>query len=336
MGIINFLILLNIFIIIIIIINKKKENSKKENSKNEKKPTIYILCKSWEYKFFEDYIKSLEYKFKKLKINYEVILKNSIDDSFFLNKSTKSNFVFLHNLKYVKISEKTENKIIPFSYIVNTEQLTRRSELTDMLNYINKGYKLIDYSIGNITILNTYNFPKSTFFYIPYQVNYDEIDLENNERPLTICSITPESSKHRKYVYYTIKSFNIADITQIKGFNKERDNMILNHKILLNIHFDPSYLIFESIRCDRLIFNKVIIFSEKSLSSSIPIELEPYIIEFHSLNEAYTILENIMQNPSDYYNKFWEGFNLKKIDFVREMYFKQWLDTIIKQRNVYV
>ena len=52
---------------------------------------------------------------------------------------------------------------------------------------------------------------------------------------------------------------------------------------LLNIHYNPSYSTFESIRCDRLIFNKVIIFSEKSLEDSIPEDIRPYVIEFESL-----------------------------------------------------
>ena len=114
--------------------------------------------------------------------------------------------------------------------IINTEQLTRVSQLTKMIYYINKGYKIIDYSIGNVKILNTYNFPKNTILYLPYQVNYEEIQETNTARPLDMCSITPESSTHRKYVYYTIKSFELTTITPVYGFLKERDNQILKHK----------------------------------------------------------------------------------------------------------
>ena len=256
-------------------------------------------------------------------------MDNLISDSFFLNKSINSHFIFLHDLEYVKISEETEKKIIRQSSIINTEQLTRRSELTKMISYINKGYKIIDYSIGNIKILNTYNFPKNTIFYLPYQVNYQEIQETNTQRPLDMCSITPESSTHRKYVYYTIKSFDLANITPVYGFLKERDDQILKHKILLNIHFNPSYSTYESIRCDRLIFNKVIIFSEKSLEGSIPEDIKPYVIEFESLNDAYTKLELIMRNSDAYYNNFWSGFSLTKLNLHRELYFNLWLESII-------
>jgi hypothetical protein len=166
-------------------------------------------------------------------------------------------------------------------------------------------------------------------FYLPYQVNYEEIQEKNIKRSLDMCSITPESSTHRKYVYYTIKSFDLVNITPVSGFLKERDDLILKHKILLNIHYNPSYSTFESIRCDRLIFNKVIIFSEKSLEGSIPEDIKPYVIEFESLNDAYTKLELIMKNSDAYYNKFWSEFSLPKINSSRESYLKLWLQTIV-------
>lgn len=322
----KYLIILIIIICIIILIitnNLKKNNSSIQYTK------VYIIGLKREYIFFEDYVKSLISKLLKQNINYELYLDNLVSDSYFLNKSINSHFIFLHDLEYVKISEEIEKKIIPQSSIINTEQLTRRSELTKMISYIHKGYKIIDYSIGNIKILNTYNFPKNTIFYLPYQVNFEEIQEKNSVRHLNICSITPESSSHRKYVYYTIKSFDLTEIIPVFGFLKERDNQILKHKILLNIHFNPSYSTYESIRCDRLIFNKVIIFSEKSLEGSIPKDIRPYVIEFESLNDAYTKLESIMKNPDKYYTDFWSGFSLTKLDLHRELYFNSWLESIV-------
>ena len=317
------IILLIIICITLIIISKVKNKELIQYS------TIYIICLKREYIFFEDYIKSIISKLEVDNIPYIVHLDSSVSDSFFLDKIQNSHFVFLHDLEFVKISEETEKKIISQSSIINTEQLTRRSELTKILEYISRGYRIIDYSIGNIKILNTYNFPNNKIFYLPYQVNYEEIQEKNSVRHLNICSITPESSTHRKYVYYTIKSFELTEITPVSGFLKERDNQILKHKILLNIHFNPSYSTYESIRCDRLIFNKVIIFSEKSLESSIPEDIKSYVIEFESLNDAYTKLESILKNSEEYYSKFWSEFNLTKINLNRESYLKLWLESII-------
>lgn len=319
----KYIIILIIICITLIIVNKLK------NKELIQYPTIYIICLKREYIYFEDYIKSIISKLEVDNIPYILHLDSSVSESFFLDKSINSHFIFLHDLEFVKISEEVEKKIISQSSIINTEQLTRRSELTKILEYINKGYRIIDYSIGNIKILNTYNFSNNKIFYLPYQVNYEEIQEKNSVRHLNICSITPESSTHRKYVYYTIKSFDLANITPVFGFHKERDDQILKHKILLNIHFNPSYSTFESIRCDRLIFNKVIIFSEKSLKGSIPEDIKPYVIEFESLNDAYTKLERIMRNSEEYYTNFWSEFNLTKINISRESYLKLWLETII-------
>jgi len=314
-----------IFLLLLLLI---KENIKK-NNKSKLYPKIYILGLKKEYIFFEDYVKSLEYKFKLNKIEYEIVLKDRFTDSFFLNKEINSYFLVLHDLSYINIKDSTEKKIISKTFVINTEQLTRTSELTKMLNYIAKGYKIIDYSIGNINILEKYNFPKSTIIYLPYQVNYHEIELDKlKNKPLTICSITPESSPHRKYIYYSLKSFDLVDITPVKGFLKERDDIIFKHKILLNTHFNPSYSTYESIRCDRLIFNKTIIFSEKSYDGSIPSDISPYIIEFDSLNDAYSKLEHITKNIDYYYNTFWEEFNLEKIDYSRSLYLKLFIDSL--------
>ena len=315
--------LILILCIILIIINKLK------NKELTQYPTIYIIGLKRDYIYFEDYINSIISKLEVDNIPYILHLDSSISDSFFLTKNINSHFIFIHDLAYVNICEETEKKIIPQSSIINTEQLTRRSELTKIIGYINKGYRIIDYSIGNIKILNTYNFPKNTISYLPYQVNYEEIEKTDKIRNLEICSITPESSTHRKYIYYTIKSFDLANITPVFGFHKERDNEILKHKILLNIHFNPSYSTYESIRCDRLIFNTVISFSEKSLEGSIPEDIKPYVIEFDSLNDAYTKLESIMKNSEGYYKRFWSRFNLTKINYHRELYFNLWLDSIV-------
>ena len=111
-------------------------------------------------------------------IKYDIVLKDKFTDSFFLNKEINSYFLILHDLSFIKISNLTEKNIISKTFIINTEQLTRKSELAKMLNYINKGYKIIDYSIGNIKILEKYNFSNLTLIYLPYQVNYDEIENE--------------------------------------------------------------------------------------------------------------------------------------------------------------
>jgi hypothetical protein len=51
----------------------------------------------------------------------------------------------------------------------------------------------------------------------------------------------------------------------ITGFDEERDELLKQCKIILNIHHFECFNIFEHIRCDRLIFADKIIISDKSL-----------------------------------------------------------------------
>ena len=53
------------------------------------------------------------------------------------------------------------------------------------------------------------------------------------------------------------------NIDIISGWKKERDEKLFTYKILLNLCNEKDYKIFESLRCDRCIFNKMIVISDK-------------------------------------------------------------------------
>ena len=227
--------------------------------KNNDKPIIYFLGQYSTYPAFEDYVRSLIYKLKENNISYKVFTNLTYDDSFFNNSKKNIIYIIIHGTDLLNISNITKNKIINKTYIINTEQLTKQHELVRILKYVNEGFKIIDYSIGNIRILDK-NYSLDNIIYIPYQVNYEEI-YNNKYRPKDICSITPFSSANRKKIFMAAKSTKLFKLTPIYGYGPTRDYQILKHKILLNIHYNENYRTFESIRCDRLIFNKTIILS---------------------------------------------------------------------------
>ena len=55
-------------------------------------------------------------------------------------------------------------------------------------------------------------------------------------------------------------------MVNVRGWRDERDNIIGQSKILINIHYTKDYTIFEHFRCDRWIPTNVIIVSENSIS----------------------------------------------------------------------
>ena len=60
---------------------------------------------------------------------------------------------------------------------------------------------------------------------------------------------------------YKKKNINVKIVT---GWNDERDKIIANSKILLNVHCYTNYNIYESLRCDRWLFSGNIVVTENS------------------------------------------------------------------------
>jgi hypothetical protein len=97
---------------------------------------------------------------------------------------------------------------------------------------------------------------------------------------------------------------------EIKGYDIERDNLLFRYKILLNIHYNETYNIFEQMRCNRCIFNKVIVITQKSINNDF--ELKEYIIESEYDNLVDTTI-NVINNYKYYYDKLFSNFDIDKI-----------------------
>ena len=99
-------------------------------------------------------------------------------------------------------------------------------------------------------------------------------------------------------------------MSQIVGFDKTRDEHLFKHKIALNIHFNERFKIFEQMRCNRCVFNKMIVITEKSLD--VDYELKPYIIEC-DYDELVDTVIDVLENYDFYYNKLFDNFNIEQI-----------------------
>lgn len=302
-----------------------KFNHKKENYA----AIVYILIHPKLYDYYENYIYSLIYKFKNNNIECVIIKEDKYNDVFFNNYNTNVQYIIFQTLNNINISTTTKYKIIKNTYIINTEELTNKIELSRILKYIDEGYKIIDYNIANIRILDK-NYTINNIYYIPYQVNYEEI-YKNRGHSKNICIIDPYATSHRKSIYMKTLSTNFLQINIISGKGVQKDKEIIKHKILLNTHINNNITSFESIVCDRFIFNKVVILSEYSNSKSIPDDLKQYIVEYLNAEDLNNKLEIIANNPQKYYDNFWNDFNLKLIDTNREKYFNY----LVKEFNIY-
>lgn len=176
-----------------------------------------------------------------------------------------------------------------------------------MINrYYNHGIKCIDYSKGNIDEMRKFN---NKILYLPYLINRNEI---LNYKKINDIAFIGDffNSPRRISIINDLKLQNI-NINQIYGFDKIRDDSLFTHKILLNIHFDDDYKIFEQMRCNRCILNKMIVITEKN--NDIDYELKQYIIECDYESLLSTTID-VLKNYDIYYNKLFENFNLNSIE----------------------
>jgi hypothetical protein len=218
---------------------------------------IYFFCNN-NLHFFIDYINSIKYNYK----NIEIIDNINVIDY-------ESTYIFIQFLPF--ISPEILNKLK--YYVLNTEQLSRFESINIINNYfLDYNISLIDYSRGNIQCLQNGSSKSSTTIseaefiqknnskvhYLPYMVNKNEI--YNYEKIYDIAVIGCWNDEYRQNI-----TNNISNIHIIEGFGIERDEQLFKHKILLNIHYNKNFKIFEQMRCNRCIFNKMIVITEFSI-----------------------------------------------------------------------
>lgn len=268
---------------------------------------IYIFCEACHKIYFLDYIKSISVNYKN-KITYI----NQIRDIRYVK--TGDVLIFIKNIPYgwKPPSQKPTYKI----YLLNTEQMTKPDIIRNIEN-IPANIEIIDYSLENIRHLMKMG--KRTH-YLPYMINLSEIlNLPKTE---DIAVIGWWRSEYRMRILYELALLGI-EFHHIEGFDSKRDRELFSHRILLNVHFNETYGIMEQMRCNRCIFNRMIVISEKS--EDIDYELRPYMIECE-YSEIPQKTKDVLENYEIYYEKLFANFDLDVI----EQHYKKIADEVIE------
>jgi hypothetical protein len=155
-------------------------------------------------------------------------------------------------------------------YILNTEQTTQISTTTPVnFNFAgiltqmrHKDIGCIDYSAVNLRKIRQHVPSLRNSKLWPYLPNPEEC-----------CSFEPKSkdvafigclSSRRQLTIDLLRQAGVS-VTVITEWGAVRDNHLWQHKVLVNIHFADNYQVFEEIRCNRCLFNQMLIVSEDSL-----------------------------------------------------------------------
>ena len=266
---------------------------------------IYFICNQKIWKYFEEYIDSIIHVLAQNEVSIQKILKDEIS---IRNWFRHEQLIAANPNKYVFIQSDYDiiyNPSIDVS-VINTEQLTRNNYLAAMQRFLDKRYKVLDYSEENVFILKNSGNHANLINFIPYQVNPKEI-YTNIPKTLNTCFIGCLSPR-RSSLLQRIKNVNI-----LKGWGEERDKQLFAHKIMINIHFNKDYGINEQIRINRCIFNRVIVVSEKSTHDNL-LYLNKYIV-FCDYDKIPDTVEDILGNYEYYSSKIFKDFD---IDFIQK------------------
>jgi hypothetical protein len=130
-------------------------------------------------------------------------------------------------------------------------------------------------------------------------------------------------SNKRKDVINKLKGKNI-NVTMISGWDANRDTKLMKYKILLNIHRSDNLAIFEEIRCNRCVFNNMIVITEKSAHME-DYMLKDYIIECEYDNLVDTVV-NTLNNYEEVHKKLFDNFDIKEIEKQNVELLKKFVD----------
>ncbi len=262
---------------------------------------IYFYCNPSTIHFFLDYIKSINANYN----NVEIIINTHVLASKMQNCINTDLFIFVQYMPPIYVNTNANCALL------NTEQLSKMQWVQTLCNI---PIKIMDYSMANIQCLLPY---RQNLYYLPYMVNRSEIF--NYEKIHDVACIGCWTDSYRLNITNQIPNINI-----IEGFNEERDEQLFRHKILLNVHFNQQFKIFEQMRCNRCIFNKMIVITEKCLD--IDFELKKYIIECE-YDELVVTTNKVLNNYEYYYNTLFSDFDISKI----EKMYKENADTVIRK-----
>ncbi len=220
----------------------------------------------------EDYIYSLN-------IISEVIHVNQLT----VDRLKQTNDIFILTQMWLDLNS-LSTEIVQSGRMIylNVEMLSEIKRMEQVISLIKSGIRVADYSLSNLTFLKVYIeenkiHANASMIYLPYQYNLrDQVQIENIDGVYTydvgIINALPkqDASVNSALTYRRTRLWDKLQATgwkciNILGWGAARDELLKRCKVIINVHHFECFNIFEQIRCDRLIFAKKIIVSDKSM-----------------------------------------------------------------------
>jgi len=239
----------------------------------------------------------------------------------------------INNVINFLLSEKSPQRIYPIfiiesvqdfpenyvkKIIYNIEQMTREDKY--LLNYprmkMSDIVEIWDYSITNYNILKNYGF---TVRHVPFKLTLEKIleyrNLQTLDKTYDVA-FSGQMGPYRQSILDQLKARGINVLILDGDYTLNRDVQIGKSKLLLNIHFNTTYKVFETIRCEPWLSSGFPVVSETSLDDDPRAISVPYtnLVEkvcevLDSMRVKPQITNNVvfycedleMRNPKHYY-----------------------------------
>lgn len=177
--------------------------------------------------------------------------------------------------------------------LLNIEQLTRKRARDWLLHSLGRCsgiQKVIDYSPANLSILNdilkAHDVEVRPFPAVTPPQPYIQI-------PMSQVAFVGAMSPRRKRILDGLEEKGVI-VKRITSWGKDRDRMIAQCSVLINIHFADDYRIFESFRCAPwAIHPHIEIVSEESLLQEQE-WMYPYV-HWASYDKLVQTVQNVLQ-----------------------------------------
>lgn len=200
-----------------------------------------------------------------------------------------------------------------YIYLINTEQSSRPLWSTIMRYYTTTTVNLIDYDFYQTKVLQQFT-PDREIFYLPYQVTEQETThlkslIENTKKIYNVAFCSTNQSERRLNIFTQLEQRGLT-VTDVSGWKEQRDRKISQSQILVNIHYDDSYKIFEHMRCDRWILSGMLVVSEESLSDlSNDCQDLMIVVKYDQIVDK---IVDIINNYELYYSKYLNNLSKQK------------------------
>ena len=155
----------------------------------------------------------------------------------------------------------------PYIYF-NTEQMTRKECLQDVIESTRKHppVEIWDYSFANVAILDKVGIKAR---HVPLQSPLWYVEKLKAMRNCEIqfdVGFCGTLNQRRVAVFNELQRRGVR-VNVVTGHGDYRDSELAKCKMLINIHYSPSYLVFEQLRCEPWIQAGMPVLSEHSLDN---------------------------------------------------------------------